>query len=132
MLKTLFPSWYKKPIIPAEEIPKKFITNEDKQAVQYTMNDKDSFVDINYKNLSYAEVAALSKSKPMVSKVKKTLKPAKHTNTNYKILTNLGHDDDLADSIVLPEKFKSDIHYKRSKQFKQPSPRNKRNNAVAV
>ncbi|CUM56917.1 uncharacterized protein AC631_01516 [Debaryomyces fabryi] len=131
MLKTFFPSWYKKPIIPAEEIPNKFITREDKQAVQYTMNDKDSFVDINYKKLSYAEVAALSKGKPMVSKVKKTLKPTKHTNTNYKILTTLDNDDDLGESVILPEKFKSDIHYKKSKQFKQPT-RKKSNNAVAV
>lgn len=131
MLKTFFPSWYKKPIIPAEEIPNKIITREDKQAVQYTMNDKDSFVDINYKKLSYAEVAALSKGKPMVNKVKKTLKPANHANANYKILTSLDDDDDLCESVILPEKLKSDIHYKKSKQFKQPT-RKKRNNLVAV
>lgn len=131
MLKTLFPSWYTKPIVPAEEIPNKFITNEDKQAVQYTMNDKDSFVDIGYKKLSYAEVAASSKGKPMVSKVKKSLKPAKHTNQNYKIFTGLDKDDELVESIILPEKFKSDIHYKKSRQFKQPT-RMKGNNAVAV
>lgn len=130
MLKTIFPSWYKKPILQAEDIPSKIITSEDKQAVQYTMSDKDSFVDINYKKLTYAEVAAISKARPMVSKVKKTLKPAKHANTNYKILSGLDNDNDLVESVILPEKFKSDIHYKKNKQFKHKE--KKKNATVSV
>ncbi|EGW32375.1 uncharacterized protein SPAPADRAFT_61452, partial [Spathaspora passalidarum NRRL Y-27907] len=75
----LFPQWFKsskqEPVaatIPGP-IPKSFtISNNDNKLINISMKEhtaEDEFIDISYKQLSYAEVAELAKNKKQKTKV---------------------------------------------------------------
>lgn len=116
MFKTLFPSWYKKSVLPSKDIPTNFVANDNNKVVKYTMDEMDTFVDINYKKLSYAEVASLSKNRTRTAISHKSLKPAKNTPKPYNVFSDLDHDnldDSLNESVVVPEKFKSDFYSRK-------------------
>lgn len=126
MLRTLT-SWYKRPGKKVEgEIPNDFISDEDHQVVRFMLKDKeDSFVDIDYKKLTYAEVASLSKNKPTrdCRKQPKFLERGGSRSKGHGgMAATTGSDSEacgLSDSVIYPERIKSDLHYKKHKQFKK-------------
>lgn len=84
-------------------------------------NEGDEFIDISYKKLSYAEVAALSKNKKQTSKMSKPQK--ERTNTNqFEVLPiedNAQDEELLTNSMYLPEeKFKVNNYFKKNKKYK--------------
>ncbi|CCE81559.1 Piso0_002218 [Millerozyma farinosa CBS 7064] len=126
MLRTLT-SWYKRPGKKVEgEIPSDFISDDDHQVVRFMLKEKeDSFVDIDYKKLTYAEVASLSKNKPTrdCRKQSKFLeRGGSHSKGHGGMAAATSSDPEacgLSDSVIYPERIKSDLHYKKHKQLKK-------------
>lgn len=115
MLKTLFPSWYKKKLEIVQDAPKSFMIEDTKQWVEFRVPEEaDSFVDINCKKLTYAEVASMSIDRSQTVACKKYSKPAIHGPKNYRVLQELDDNDEsyeepkevINSSIVFPENFK--------------------------
>lgn len=111
------------------EIPKVFTISDEstqKKMINISMDKvDDDFVGINVNELTYAEVANLSgtgdvSGNKKVSNVKSNppigVKVSKSRKSTSKPGTNRLDEDELEESIH--EKFKSDIHYKKHKQFK--------------
>lgn len=129
----LIPSWSKKPSTTTTvegEIPQSFTVKgaNDKNSKSHNLynismneaNEVDEFIDISYKKLSYAEVAALSKNKQQTSKLSKPQK--ERTNANqFTVLPieDASPEEDLESSMYLPEeKFKINNYFKKNKKFK--------------
>lgn len=90
-------------------------------------SNDDEFVDITYKKLSYAEVAALSQNKKQVTKLSKPKQNRVNSN-QYQVLsideskdnkTNKNElDDELEQANYLEEKFKTNNYFRKNKQYK--------------
>lgn len=116
-LLSIFQSNSNKSVIDSKDIPKNFTINNDNKVLNISMvnggvNEDDDFININLNELTYAEVAKLNQDKPVNYNNSKTSK------TIIKKSKSVGKEteEELVDSIH--EKFKSDIHYKKHKQFK--------------
>ncbi|KAK6205415.1 uncharacterized protein RJT21DRAFT_4771 [Scheffersomyces amazonensis] len=116
------------------EVPRSFtlpsVENNNK-LINISMNDNkedESFVDIQYRQLSYAEVALMAKDnsnnnnkKSIVSESVTThiKSPKKRTNVNQFNVLSTDDTDDVDDpNDKTYEPFKSDVSYKKSKQYK--------------
>ncbi|CUM65658.1 uncharacterized protein PRCAT00003306001 [Priceomyces carsonii] len=105
-----------------EPIPSSFIipsVENSQNLVNISMNEQeDSFVDIQCKKLTYAEVAALSKHRPQQSSARAMSLPSKtRTNINqYEYLKAQNEDDTEASDVIEPQK--SDVNYRKSQLFK--------------
>ncbi|RLV94500.1 hypothetical protein JA1_001712 [Spathaspora sp. JA1] len=128
------PQWFKSskqdvaPTIPGP-IPKSFtISNNDNKLINISMkehrgnnNTEDEFIDISYKQLSYAEVAELAKNKKQKDKV--PVAPSQPSrgkvNTNQFNALATEDEDDYEDSThPIYETSKSDEEYAKSMNFK--------------
>lgn len=118
------------------DIPKAFTISDDKQLghnnnktntklLNISMDQEvdDDFVNIHMNEMTYAEVAKLSGSGSGPVSSPKSVKPVKVNMNACRSKIRAGNSssrledgDDMDDSIH--EKFKSDIHYKKHKQFK--------------
>lgn len=80
--------------------------------------DTEEFVDIDYKKLSYAEVALMSKNKQQTSKVPMASPKENRVNSNqYEILAT--EDADLTESMYMtPERFKTNNYFFKNKVYK--------------
>lgn len=104
--------FFSKPVtIKSDDIPKHFTIDNENDVVNVSMDQEDDFVNINTNPLTYAEVAELNKHKPLSSKVDQERMVPLTTKVKENDI-----DHPLEDSIH--EKFKSDAHYKKHKQYK--------------
>lgn len=117
MFKSLTFSWFKKPepvTVDSSKIPSSFtMPSGDDDLFNISMKGQNDFIDIQYRKLTYAEAASLSKGKSQTNLNSKLSEPRqKRPDVNqFKVLNC---DDDL-DEFDLG---KSDIHYKKSREFK--------------
>lgn len=110
------------------EIPRAFTIKDDKNAgpksasklLNISMDNdlEDDFVTINMNEMTYADVANMNQ-KARSGNVIQSIRPVEvKINKSHKSRSKARglDDDDMEDSIH--EKFKSDVHYKKHKQFK--------------
>ncbi|SGZ57088.1 CIC11C00000004763 [Sungouiella intermedia] len=123
MFKSYFPSgWFRK----AADAPPATTTDSS----SFTMPGRDNslllkvsmkesteeFVAIDYKKMSYAEVAQMSKNKKQTSKVPLAVPKSHRINENqYEILAN--EDEDLTESLYT-EKVKTNNYFFKNKVYK--------------
>ncbi|CAH6722474.1 hypothetical protein CLIB1444_09S04368 [[Candida] jaroonii] len=118
-LLSIFQTNSNKSVIDSKDIPKNFtINNDNNKVLNISMvnggiNEDDDFININFNELTYAEVAKLNQDKPINYNKNKSSKTI--INKKSKAVGK-ETEEELVDSIH--EKFKSDIHYKKHKQFK--------------
>lgn len=131
MLKSLFPSWYKKKLEIVKDAPQSFMIEDTKHWVEFRVPDEaDSFVDINCKKLTYAEVASMSMDRPQSVACKKYNNPAMYPPKNCRVLQELDDNDEpyekpyekpqekINSSTVFPEKDKKNKASKLQKYEK--------------
>lgn len=135
MFKSFHLPWFKKQpqALSPSEVPKSFtISGEDKHLYKVSMeNTYADFVDVDYKKLSYAEAAALSKHKTQTSQItsapilgvaQENVKPVSRSQ-----LVRMGSPE-LEDEVI-QEKFKRNNYFLKNKVYKQ-SDRNPKKKAV--
>ncbi|CAI5756940.1 unnamed protein product [Candida verbasci] len=136
----LIPQWFNrnKPITKQQtdssSIPKNIIIkNDDNKLINISMNNnkvsldegEDDFIDIQTKQLTYAEVASLGKNKSQTNnKVKKTSIPSKGIveSNQFDVLgDDLEKSQDAIEASTQPttyDLFKTDDEYQKSKNYK--------------
>ncbi|KAG7661986.1 uncharacterized protein J8A68_004486 [[Candida] subhashii] len=132
----LIPQWFKRspttessPLTAGASnapIPKSFtISNPDNKLISISMkehnNDDLDFIDIQSKELSYAEVASLAKNKKQTTLKQKTNLPSPgRTTTNQFNALNTDVNDELLDDHETNEDttLKSDYEYQKSRNFR--------------
>lgn len=108
------------------DVPQNFIMNKDKSKMLVSMDNTidDEFININVKELSYADVARLAKCKtPAQShKMMESIKV-----TTKKVNKPLRVEEELLEDSIINERFKLDIHYKKHKEFKKNEKKKRKN-----
>lgn len=115
------PLWGRKETKVPEPLPLSFTINNESDVYNVTMNavandTGDDFIDISYKKLTYAEVAAMLKHKKQTSRVSKPTENRVFVN-QYTVLEH--EDEDLEASVQLPERIKTNNYYLKNKIFKE-------------
>ncbi|GEQ69734.1 hypothetical protein JCM33374_g3408 [Metschnikowia sp. JCM 33374] len=87
------------------------------------------FVDVDYKKLSYAEAAALSKSKQQASQLASAKTGVKSSVPRPTRATPLAADSPETDDEPVPEKDKRNRYFLKNKVYKQ-SDRNPKRKAI--
>lgn len=101
-------------IVDSSDIPSSFtIPSGNDDLFNISMKGQNDFVDIQYRKLTYAEAASLSKDKSQTNLNSKfNLYKEKRTSVNQ--FNALACDDELEE----PDLEKSDAHYQKSSKFK--------------
>lgn len=123
MFKSYFSSgWFRKsadapPAPPQEPSSFTMVGRDNSQLYKVSMKENsEEFVAIDYKKLSYAEVAQMSKNKKQTSKVPLAVPKTNRVNSNqYEVLSH--EDDDLTESLYT-EKIKTNNYFFKNKVFK--------------
>lgn len=114
--------WFRKgtqPLSPSE-VPKSFTMagGDDNHLYKVSMeNTYADFVDVDYKRLSYAEAAALSKHRKQTSRVSLSKNGFEHVarpTTELQAELEVSETDDE----YLPEKFKTNNYFLKNKVYK--------------
>ncbi|EGV62501.1 hypothetical protein PSN45_000048 [Yamadazyma tenuis] len=114
------------PVIDSGDIPKTFSVasrTDPRKHLKISMENTfdEDFVNINMREMSYAEAAHVGLSKPSTSRGTGTGSAA--TGTRGDVVSarsrTLKRDELDDDGDDLPEKLKSSIHYKKHKQYKK-------------
>lgn len=124
MFKAFSSGWFRKadkPVPSSEDTPSTFTVLGRGDAQLYCVSmtdDAEEFVDIEYRKLSYAEVASMSKNKQQTSKVPMATPKASRVNKNQFEVLAEAEDDDLT-SHLAPEKMKSNNYFSKNKVYKE-------------
>lgn len=107
----------------AKDDPLSFVLpgRDSSHLYQVSMKENsEEFVDIDYKKLSYAEVALMSKNKQQTSKVPMAVPKDHRVNSNqFELLADDVDEADLTESMYMtPEKFKVNNYFFKNKVYK--------------
>lgn len=121
--------WFKKPTqksLSSGDIPKSFTIpgRTETQTVLVSMKEgSDEFVDIEYKKLSYAEVASMAKDKEQTMRRIPVAVPCHERlcENQYDVLVDYPEED-----LLTPETFKSNNYFLKNKVYKEADRTRKR------
>lgn len=133
MLKALTFGWFKGNQTqqkPAGDIPRSFTIpgRTESQSVIVSMKEGDEFVDIHYKQLSYAEAASLARNKKQTAfRTAAAMPRAERLCENqYEVLLDCPEDELL----VPPEAFKTNNYFLKNKVYKEADRTRKRRKSL--
>lgn len=128
MMNAILRTWYKKKSEPLQDAPSLFTMEDNKQIVEVNLTEEESFLDINCKKLTYAEVAAMlaidEPLKPLPKTGIRRKSAARTTLNSFAVLdtvddvSNEDHGDtnnNMDSSVWMDGKIRSGYHDKKTK-----------------